>query len=78
MDINLYDLTGRSEAFVKAASYFKRRGIYNDFTFPGDLLDLLENDERIYIEKIIFDQCLSGDDRFFSAAGKIRNLELSE
>ena len=57
-------------AFDKCSSYFQsNKGLGNDFTFPGALLEALTLEDRVIIEEKIVNACLMQDSRFFDALG---------
>lgn len=67
----------QKEALEKAKWYFKpKRGLANEFTFPGSLLGALDDASRIHIERKIVSCCNSGDSRFFDALEHIGTQDL--
>ena len=66
-------------AFKKCDSYFySKKGLANDFTFPGNLLNELKTSDRLKIEQKIMNSCMSGDCRFFDALADIEYYNLNK
>lgn len=67
------------DAYDKALSYFEfKRGLENDFNFPGKLLDDLSESKRKEIEDRIVRACLNGDSRFFGALCDVKSVDLKK
>ena len=67
----------QKKALEQAKWYFKpKRGLENDFIFPGALLEELEESSRKHIERAVIDCCNKGDDRYFEALESISTLDL--
>ena len=67
----------QKNALIYAKSFFEsRRGLGNDFIFPGSsVLDKLDKQNRTIFEYIIIRECNKGDSRFFSALKDIKTVD---
>lgn len=69
----------QKNALEQAQWFFKpKRGMGNDFRFPGTLLEQLEETARKHIERAVVHCCNRGDSRYFDALENIGTLNLCE
>ena len=74
---------GKEELYAKAFKecdryFYSMKGLANDFTFPGCLMNKLKTLDRLKIEQKVIDSCLNEDTRFFDALSWVKYYDLSK